>query len=308
MSIDINVSQLNRSLDINDQLKLNLADLKTEERKILCQQLLQEQVINQRNMMHFWGSLTKQPTQIDSGYIGQHLVSLITGIEGGGMRGKGLDIKDGSEIKTANFLDSLDINNSTAPRWNFPCNSEEEMLEFLKYPAIYLVSLDFRLPDSLSQTNYDKLLNSAINNPIKTAFINTYVKKSYDIYSLDQEKLNSHSDSIRKLFSRYNFEEDNIRIRVWKVIPNEHEILKTRYHEWMEQKGYVKLNSGDRSGINFQLFPPHYFSFDNFARHGNGRDTDFDKLQIPLENIKGAKKIFEAIEINNTIEITHFDS
>ena len=70
--------------------------------------LLQEQVIDQREKLHYWRDVTSQPAQIDTGYISQHIASLITGVPGGGMRGKGDDLADGSEVKSANFLDSLD--------------------------------------------------------------------------------------------------------------------------------------------------------------------------------------------------------
>ena len=43
------------------------------------------------------------------------------------MRGKGDDLCDGSEVKGANFIDSLDKNGATAPRWNFNSVSVEIM-------------------------------------------------------------------------------------------------------------------------------------------------------------------------------------
>ena len=85
---------------------------------------------------------------IDTGYIGQHLVSLQTKISGQGMRGKGDDLIDGSEVKSANFLDSLDQKGATAPRWNFTANTIEIMERFLLYQSTYLLSID-RSPQKL---------------------------------------------------------------------------------------------------------------------------------------------------------------
>lgn len=124
-----------------------LSDLNLQERGEYALKLLQEQVIEQRADLHFWRSLTGQPAQIDTGYIAQHLVSIVTGIKGGGFRGKGDDLEDGSEVKSANFLDSLDKQGTVAPRWNFTCNDEEQMTGLLNYPAIYLVSMDFNPED-----------------------------------------------------------------------------------------------------------------------------------------------------------------
>lgn len=122
--------------------EIELKKLSLPERKRMAQKLLQEQVIDQRNKLSFWKELTKQPAQIDTGYIAQHLVSLITSVPGFSMRGKGDDLEDGSEVKSANFLDSLDKRGAIAPRWNFSSNDLQNMKLFLELPYLYLVSMD----------------------------------------------------------------------------------------------------------------------------------------------------------------------
>ncbi len=119
--------------------------LSKEERKALAIQLLEEQVVEQRSLLNHWSTITAQSSQIDTGYIAQHLVSLQTQIAGQGMRGKGDDLCDGSEVKSANFLDSLDKKGATAPRWNFTAVTRQIMERFLEYPAVYLLSMDLNL-------------------------------------------------------------------------------------------------------------------------------------------------------------------
>lgn len=121
---------------------MELKNLSLKERQDLALKLLQEQVVDQRKKLHFWKKITNQAAQIDTGYIGQHLVSLISGVPGRGMRGKGDDLADGSEVKSANFLDSMDMRGAVAPRWNFASNNAEAMEGYLKVPKLYLVSLD----------------------------------------------------------------------------------------------------------------------------------------------------------------------
>jgi hypothetical protein len=121
---------------------MDLKKLTKKERKALIIRLMKEQLVAQRGLLHYWRELTNQAAQIDTGYVAQHLVSLVTSIKGSHMRGKGDDLQDGSEVKSANFLDSLDTKGAIAPRWNFSSNSETQMLSFLKVPFIYLVSLD----------------------------------------------------------------------------------------------------------------------------------------------------------------------
>lgn len=119
-----------------------LATLSLEDRKKMAMKLLKEQVIEQRNKLNYWSTITAQSSQIDTGYIAQHLVSLQTQIAGQAMRGKGEDLCDGSEVKSANFLDSMDKKGAIAPRWNFTAVTRHIMERFLDYPAVYLLSMD----------------------------------------------------------------------------------------------------------------------------------------------------------------------
>ncbi len=128
-------------------IQIGLENLSIEERKQLIVRLLKEQIIDQKDKLRFWRDLTQQAAQIDTGYIGQHLVSLITSLPGGGMRGKGDDLIDGSEIKSANFLDSLDKKGAVAPRWNCSSNDLVSMEYYLKVPHLYLVSIDLNSSD-----------------------------------------------------------------------------------------------------------------------------------------------------------------
>lgn len=132
-------------MPVHEKVKISqkiLATLSQEERKALATELLNEQVLQQRNKLNHWSTITAQSSQIDTGYIAQHLVSLQTQIAGQGMRGKGDDLCDGSEVKSANFLDSLDKKGATAPRWNFTAVTRQIMERFLEYPAVYLLSMD----------------------------------------------------------------------------------------------------------------------------------------------------------------------
>lgn len=134
-----------RTFNVEDRVKIAskiLGILSLEERKELATQLLEEQVSEQREKLNHWSAITAQSSQIDTGYIAQHLVSLQTQIAGQGMRGKGDDLCDGSEVKSANFLDSLDKKGATAPRWNFTAVTRQIMERFLEYPAVYLLSMD----------------------------------------------------------------------------------------------------------------------------------------------------------------------
>ena len=133
------------NLSVDERVEIStyiLQILTYAERKELSRLLLEEQVNEQRKKLNLWSTITAQAPQIDTGYVAQHLVSLQTQIPGQGMRGKGDDLSNGAEVKSANFLDSLDKKGATAPRWNFTAVTREIMERFLTYPSIYLLSMD----------------------------------------------------------------------------------------------------------------------------------------------------------------------
>ena len=136
----------NSQLEVDFRVRVSqyiLGLLTKEQRLALCKEIIKEQIVEQRKKLSHWSTLTAQSEMIDTGYIAQHLVSLCTQIPGQGMRGKGLDLVDGSEVKSANFIDSKDKNGATSPRWNFSSPSEDKLTDFLHYNFIYLVSLDY---------------------------------------------------------------------------------------------------------------------------------------------------------------------
>lgn len=149
-TINENLSKLTRTMNVDeiavaDRVILSnhiLKRLSRDQRMELAKALIQEQIVDQKNKLSHWSLVTAQSSMIDTGYIAQHLVSLQTQIAGQGMRGKGDDLCDGSEVKGANFIDSLDKNGATAPRWNFNSVSVDIMERFLDYKAIFLLSID----------------------------------------------------------------------------------------------------------------------------------------------------------------------
>lgn len=74
--------------------------------------LLQELVLEPRINAIKWSKITKQTPNMRIGYPGQHLASLITGIEGEKTGARGNDLLDGSEVKSCSRIDPLDKCNS----------------------------------------------------------------------------------------------------------------------------------------------------------------------------------------------------
>lgn len=74
--------------------------------------LLDELVLTPRLKALEWSKLTKQTPNMKIGYPGQHLASLITGVEGARTGARGDDLVDGTEVKSCSRVDQLDTCNS----------------------------------------------------------------------------------------------------------------------------------------------------------------------------------------------------
>lgn len=70
--------------------------------------LLNEVFVKPRQNLLKWSAITKQTPNIKIGYPGQHLASLITGVEGQRTGARGHDLADGSEVKSCSRIDQLD--------------------------------------------------------------------------------------------------------------------------------------------------------------------------------------------------------
>lgn len=88
----------------------DLITLHDNQRQI--EKLLFELVLNPRLKAIEWSRVTKQTPNIKIGYPGQHLASLITGMEGERTGARGNDLTDGSEVKSCSRIDQLDKCNS----------------------------------------------------------------------------------------------------------------------------------------------------------------------------------------------------
>ena len=117
----------------------SVADLNEQVRGGLAKSFIEDAVIGQYRQLVRWQHITGQSAQIDSGYLGQHLVSLVSGIpgRGRGSRGKGADLADGSEIKIASTLGGVD-----KPRWNNKLDTSPAVETYLSNPAIYFGLFD----------------------------------------------------------------------------------------------------------------------------------------------------------------------
>lgn len=120
---------------------MDLSHLNKKNKEILAKKFIEEVILPQWKQLGSWNKLTSQTSQLDFGYLSQHLVSILSGIEGNNQRGKGDDLKDGSEVKSASCIDATDT-----PRWNgvnCGAKTEAEIIDkFANIPYLFFVLLD----------------------------------------------------------------------------------------------------------------------------------------------------------------------
>lgn len=300
----------------------------TSTRQRLIRQLIEELLVDARSRLHRWRALTNQPAQIDTGYVAQHLVSVATGLPGGGFRGKGDDLTDGSEIKSANYLDALDSRGASSPRWNLSVTQVDDVEKYFDVPHLYFVSVDLpprqaQILASFEKRSIENLLaaaqvpNSGLRqlprsfDRMHDFFSNTAAERLTKVFphlsAVNRiEKIQREAEAYFHATSELRLQITNAcRIRIWQVDPRMHISFRDRYQNWIDRKARPKFErpstQGKRQDANFQLFPPRNGSLDLFARHGSTRSGELPPIHIRLEGTSAAKRIL-GIERSETGE------
>lgn len=125
-------------------------------------QLLDEMIVQPRINLISWSKITKQTPNLRIGYPGQHLASLVTGVEGARTGARGHDLVDGTEVKSCSRIDQLDkcnicgaavarletecpscesanIKRNDDSKWLFGIRSDAELEQLINYDRVLLM-------------------------------------------------------------------------------------------------------------------------------------------------------------------------
>jgi hypothetical protein len=132
----------------------------------LVKECLRDLYIEPRKNLYKWSQITQQTAQVRLAYPGEHLASVISGVEGTGSAARGDDLSDGTEVKTCSRADQLsecrnceakvlvwqedcpscgssDIDIKTDSHWIFSIASRKELNLYLdKVPRLLLLMFD----------------------------------------------------------------------------------------------------------------------------------------------------------------------
>lgn len=210
------------------QPKPNLIKIKDNTTKI--KKLLSELVLEPRKRAISWSHVTKQTPNIKIGYPGQHLSSLITGMEGERTGARGNDLTDGSEVKSCSRIDQLDkckscsaavarmetacsqcnssdITRNNDSKWLFGIRNQDELdLLVNRIERVVLVIADYANFDS---ADYETLRFQSFEiwpqNPRQARFseiMSNYYNKIY----LEHKKKNPNKTPAPKNFWPYTYQ------------------------------------------------------------------------------------------------------
>lgn len=176
-------------------------------------QLIQELYIDLRNKVNEWSQITKQTPQARMGYVGQHLVSVVTGFPGGrsGARGHDIELPNGEfgEIKTCYKVDQLghckecgntvssienecsacssnNIERKNDSKWLITIRNETEFEEILNPLLYYFVLFDY---DNINSPDDNKIIASIWEvNPKNKGFAYCMMDYYLNIRSASESK------------------------------------------------------------------------------------------------------------------------
>jgi len=144
----------------------NRSKITINDNENLIRQFLEEVVIYQKQTLNKWAVITAQTPAAKIGYVGQHLASLITGVQGTRSGARGDDMADGTEVKSCNKIDQADkckdckgrvlrtqtvcpncgstrIERKEDSKWLFSVRDEEELNQYLNLDRVFLLLMDY---------------------------------------------------------------------------------------------------------------------------------------------------------------------
>jgi len=131
----------------------------------IARDLLEDLFAKPRRAVQKWSKITGQTAQVRLAYPGQHLASVITGMPGAGTAARGVDLADGSEVKSCSRADQLGtctdcdaavlpyqetcpecvsekIKRKTDSHWILSIRTEQELEQYLEGPRLIAILFD----------------------------------------------------------------------------------------------------------------------------------------------------------------------
>ena len=193
-------------------MKPNKEKIKINDNLNKIKDFIQDIILNPKQTLKKWSEVTRQTPSFKLGYIGQHLASLITGVQGSGSGARGDDLEDGTEVKSCNKIDQLDkckqcggrvlrydekcpicgsgnIDRKNDSKWLFSIRSINELEQYKNLDRILLILMDY---PNFYENNFNDIRISAFEiypkDPRCKVFNELIDNHYYNIYKPKIEK------------------------------------------------------------------------------------------------------------------------
>ena len=192
--------------------------------------IIEDLVITPRLMALEWSKFTKQTPNLKVGYPGQHIASIITGVEGEKTGARGNDLKDGTELKSCSRIDQMDkckkckfgvarienycencgskeINRVNDSKWLLTLRNEEDIdLLLNKVPRILFLIGDY---PNFSLSDFDTIRFQAFEiwpNSKRSVQFRSIIENYYFKIYLEHKKINPNKTPAPKNFWPYSYQ------------------------------------------------------------------------------------------------------
>jgi hypothetical protein len=192
------------------QMKPDKKYIKISNNENNIKRLIKELIVEPRLKAIEWAKITKQTPNLRVGYPGQHIASLVTGVEGERTAARGHDLADGSEAKSCSRIDQLDeclkckekvarienncskcgsseIDRKNDSKWLFTIKNTDDLDTLVnKVPRIVLLLGDYPYFDqsdfkTLRFTVYE-IWPSSSRNRFFSQLMGTYLNEIYNVH------------------------------------------------------------------------------------------------------------------------------
>lgn len=208
----------------------NASKVTLENNPELIKDLLNDLVINPRLQLIKWSKITHQTPNIKIGYPGQHLSSLISGVEGDRSGARGHDLKDGTEVKSCSRIDQLDkclncnfpvarlemecancgsskIKRNNDSKWLFSVRTPEEVEQLTnQIDRIMLLIGDY---PNFDDGDFDTLRYQAFEiwpKHIRGARFSEIIRNYYEKIYMEHKRRNANANPAPKNFWPYQYQ------------------------------------------------------------------------------------------------------
>lgn len=243
--------------------------------------LIYELVLEPRLKALEWSEITKQTPNMKIGYPGQHLASLVVGMEGCKTGARGNDIIDGSEVKSCSRVDASDkctkcseklsrteivcgvcgsteISRDNTSKWLFTIRDENDLKVLTKdLDRVILVLADY---PEFHLNNFDNIQFQVFeiwnNSERCQEFTNLMTNYFNNIYQVHKEKDSAKTPAPKNFWPySYQFYKCN-PIKVFSCV-----IKNANKNPTINDLFYIEPNQ-DRSNLSSELMPSSILSKD----------------------------------------------